>query len=192
MEKSFETTLVTIIEVNPLGVPSVPDTATDGPKRKATRMSEGEVVQISRVKNMASSMEQSATDGDATSTIAFFLKASFKPFDDNFFELDPPVVGEGDAQKICWNAVLTDETGDLNVKVWDKACFSIFQMTASKVVEIWEDGVENEDQRVSILTTLNTNLTKEYQAYCSLKIWRKGTRTIQYKAEVHVNNVQSV
>ena len=93
---------------------------------------------------------------------------------------------------MCWNAVLSDDTGDMDVKVWDKACFSIFEMTATKVVEHWEDGVEHEHKRVPILASLNMNLTKEYQAYCNLKVWRFGMRTTQYKAQVHVNTVQSV
>ena len=50
-------------------------------------------------------MEQSAGGGEEPSPTAFFLKGIFQPFDDNFFEEDAPVVGEGDAQKIWLNMI---------------------------------------------------------------------------------------
>ena len=76
-ERSFETTLITIIDVNPVGVPPVPETAQDTPKRKAMRMTEGDGVQISWVKNTASSMEQSEAQGVETSPVAFFPEGVF-------------------------------------------------------------------------------------------------------------------
>ena len=108
------------------------------------------------------------------------------------FPEDSPVVGEGDSQKICWNATLTDETGELKVKVWDAACFSILQLTASRFQQLWEEGVQNQSSRELILKNLNTRLSKAFQTYCTLKVWKKGVKTVQYKAEVHVNNAEVV
>jgi len=50
---------------------------------------------------------------------------------------------EGNKKEImCWQTKLRDSTGSVQVKVWDKACYQLFAMTASGFRDLWEKGVE--------------------------------------------------
>ena len=191
-ERTFETTLLTVIDINPPKVPPVPETDHDTPKRKAMRMTEGPVIQIAEVQSTATSLQHSEAQGIETQPVDMFLKASFTPLNETFFDEDPPVVGEEDARIMRWKATLKDDTGEISVTVWDKPCFTIFEQTATKVMELWEDGVQNDHKRDTILAALNKNLTNVYHASCTMKIWKFGTRTPQIQAQLHVNNVQSI
>ena len=51
----------------------------------------------------------------------FQLKGLLQKFDAKFFYNVVPVVGDGLAVNVCWQATVIDPTGSVAVKVWDKA-----------------------------------------------------------------------
>ena len=42
----------------------------------------------------------------------------------------------------------------MGVTVWDKACFELFHMTASKLRDLWEDGYQDPSKRADLLDFL--------------------------------------
>ena len=194
-ERSFETTLLTIAEVNPGSsplIPTVPRCTEGEPTRKAMRMTEGEILQILQVKLLMREMEEDAQRQIITPTKEFFVQGTFKEFDDLLFEKDPPIVGEGLQAKLCWPTVLTDATGDLHVKVWEKPCLTLLKMNASKFREVWERGVDHSEHRENILAQLNEGLDTTYRAYCSMKVWSLGGKSAKHEVHLNVNAVQIV
>ena len=70
------------------------------------------------------------------------LCGTLSKFSDKFFEVDPPIVPRGDEGVVCWRTQLRDATGSIIVRVWNKACFSLFGITVDKMREDWGDGHE--------------------------------------------------
>ena len=190
-EKTLETTFLTVLEVNPYGVPQVP--SSEGPAKKAMRMSRGDNMTILWVQNTASQMIQSADNNEIPDIMHFFLKVTFRPLKEDFFVNDAPVIGEEGGHKLCWKTILSDDTGELHATVWDKVGFVLFNASAARILEIWEEGVSNATKQKELLNKLNLNLSKAYQVFCTLRIWQKGMgRNIQNEPVVNVNNIESI
>ena len=186
---------MTIVEKNPGASPHIPAVAaaTEGQRpRKAMRMVEGEVLTIERVTAMKMSMEDDAEHEREATAAEFFLRGKFSDFTEDFFDKDPPIVGEADNEKLCWGATLCDETGALQVKLWDRPCNSIFQKSLSLFRNVWEQGVDDPSKRDEILVGLNERLQVSYTLYCSMKIWSTAGRPRKHQAQVHVNAVPAL
>ncbi len=64
--------------------------------------------------------------------------------------------------------------------------------TASKLQELWENGVEITKNQEKILTDLNKGFSKEVKAICEIKLRRFGFKTVQQKAQVTVIMIEQV
>jgi len=196
-DRSLETTHLTLIEVNPTRsdiIVDVPVIAVDGPKRKAMRMTDGVVMTADEVNKLTETFRADMTQERIQETREVFLVGKFKIFDDSLFEGDPPLVGEGEKERICWPTLLTDATGDLQVNVWDKPAMAIFNATASKFRQRWEEAVEDEDMREPMLNDLNKHLDQEYKIFCSVKARARGFvfQHATLEVKVHVNMAEIV
>ena len=87
---------------------------------------------------------------------------------------------------------MPDETGDLQVKVWDRPCNAIFQKSSSLFRSVWEQGVDDPSKRDEILVGLNERLQESYTLFCSMRVWSTGGRPRKHQAQVHVNAVQAL
>ena len=108
------------------------------------------------------------------------------PLTKKFFHDDAPLVQKEDQEIMCWKTTLTDETGHVRVKVWDKPCYEIFGVTASKLRELWEQGVEQNEDQESILQDLNKNMNKQIECRCEAVIWQRGKTNENMSANVNV------
>ena len=61
----------------------------------------------------------------------------------------------------------------MSVAVWDQACYDLLQINATRMREIWEQGVENEDDQVDLLEELNKAVDKPTRASTTMRVWNK-------------------
>ena len=66
----------------------------------------------------------------------------------------------------------------------------IFGVTADKLREMWESGVENPGGRDQILASLNTNLAYNVVCACSAELWRWGARKEKVAVNVNINDIE--
>ena len=122
----------------------------------------------------------------------FTLCGRLGKFTRNFFDEDPPIVGEGPSSRVCWPTTFKDETGSTNIRVWDSAFFDLTNVSAIKLRSLWEDGFDNEGKRESILETLNGKIDKKVRLACTSSIWAYGGTVKKYKAEINVDAAYTV
>ena len=91
---------------------------------------------------------------------------------------------------MIWKTRISDPTGDMQVKVWDKGCFMLFEITAAKMRILWETGVENTEERESILANLNAKLHQEFRLACTASVWSYGTKNVHHELQINVNLVE--
>ena len=120
----------------------------------------------------------------------FSVAGTLSPLAPDFFDNDAPILDKGDADIMCWKSKLTDNTGSIVVKVWDKPCYDIFGVTADKLREMWESGVENPGERDAILASLITNLAHNVDTACSAEMWRWGAREEKVAVNVNINDIE--
>ena len=191
-ERSLETTYLSLVEINSKTAGEIPHIEEGQPKRKAMRMTDGTILHAAQVLDMATAMEHSASTGQTPSTTDFVLKGTFKAFEATFFDNDPPTVDSNGTLKMCWKTYITDASGTVEVNLWDKACFSIFEMTATRFQQCWEEGYESKGKREDLLNKLNKNLAgTTYTAFCNMKLNTYGLKEPIHKAEIHVNNAEA-
>ena len=83
-------------------------------------------------------MEEDAHHNRDPGQKQFVISGTIGKLTEEFFEKDPPIVGEGNREQVCWPCTITDATGELEVKVWEKPFHTIFGLTSSGVRELWE------------------------------------------------------
>ena len=183
-ERTLQTTLLAIVELNPAareGIPAV-EAASDERPRKALKMAELLPIAISELATIATELQQSTAGSERT----FQLVGTFEKFDESFFENDPPVVEAGDQTlRMKWRVRFTDHSASRVVTVWDRACESIFHMSASVFRDHWCAGEGPEAEQSSILAKLNDPLDSRYRCACSASLWQ-GT------LQVNVNLAEAV
>jgi len=210
-DRTLETSYLTLIEINPTrrqGIPEINTQAEGEPKRKAMKMSfqtpitVAEIVRqtqvlvndaerrVAEIARRSQVVVDDAKRREDNSVIEFNSIARFAEIDETFFDADPPVLGEGAQAKMSWKTRISDPTGDTQVKVWDKACFTLFQITAAKMRTLWETGVENTEERETILATLNANLQKEFRLSCTARVWSYGFKNVKHELQINVNLVE--
>ena len=156
------------------------------------RMSYGTILHTAKVLEMAAAMEHIASIGETPSATDFLLKGTFKAFEAGFFDDDPRTVDSYGTMRMCWKTRITDASGSVEVKLWDKACYTILGMTATRFQQCWQDGYEHEEQREDLLKTLNKNLDgTTYTAFCNMKLNTYGSREPIHIAEIHVNTTEA-
>ena len=102
-----------------------------------------------------------------------------------------PVVEVGESkERICLPMTLADETGSIAVKLWDGACWALFGTNTKKMRGLWESGVEDEEERVKVLDSLNASIGGNKKLHVTVKMWSYGYKTITHEAQVNVNAVE--
>ena len=186
-ERTLETSFVTMVEVNPSpreGLEILENIGNDEPKKKVMRAS---LPDVARVKDVMKMEENLLRKNDTSESTEFVLIGKLTPMDNNFFVEDPPLLGDNQNEKMCWRTKLTDETGWCGVKVWDKPCYTLFQLTAPGLRAMWEEGLEHEQKREAILEQLNRNLTRDIRCVCKMNIWTFGAQSEKRTAQINVN-----
>ena len=192
-QRTIQTTYLSVIEINPtptenLILPEICD--DDAPKRKAMRFTPSAMVSIEDVKKM---QEQAVNDFQQSSSkdnTNFSMVCKIAAFDTSFFTKDLPVVDVKEKEVMCISTSVQDQTGTLTVKLWDRACYELFKVTASELRELWEQGINDLSSQNDILQTLNQNLDSECECACSLSTWQRGFKDVKVEVNINVNAVE--
>ena len=101
------------------------------------------------------------------------------------------LIMEGNMKEImCWQTKLRDSTGSVQVKVWDKACYQLFAMTASGFRDFWEKGVEDVATQEEVLDQLNTYLYQKVSCSCTVVARKYGKDGSLLDVQINVNNLE--
>ena len=150
-ERTLETGYTTMLEVNPpmrVGLEVMQEIGAQEPKRKALRISLPQSFTIAALQDLGNRMLQ---DASLITAQEFVITGTFDQMPESFFETDPPLIGDIPHEKMRWLTSLQDQSGEMGVTVWDKACFELFHMTASKLRDLWKDGHQNPSKRADLL-----------------------------------------
>ena len=184
---------MTVIEKNPrerAGVVWPSEGDKDQPKQKAIRLNLPTPLPIDKVNsNMSSLVSDDKSKSDKLS-LEFVVNCKIAPLTTEFFQQDPPLTGEGDAEKYCYKATITDMTGDLHVKIWSRACTHLFGMKESRLRTLWEDGLQNENKQQDILNQLNATMTKNWIFCCTGKVWSPDSKNCY--PDISVGDVEDI
>lgn len=192
-QRSLETSFLTILEVNPIKRAGIPVLTLDDeePKRKAMKMSKMVPLTVAVILQEHLKLLKTFETSQTLGTMDMTVVATLPKLDTSFFEQDPPLVGDDPKEKMCWKTKITDCTGEVAVKVWDKACHTIFKVTASKMRQIWESGSEDPDKQPEILETLNECLEQSFIMNCTANVWSYGYKTQKADVQMNVNLVEA-
>jgi hypothetical protein len=188
--RTLQTTYLSVIEVNPVSSDSIPKIDAldnDEPKQKALRMTPQTVFTIAQVMDVMSTMEN-----DANELVRdICMRGSLTQLTNSFFDGDAPIiqVSEG-KEKMCLTAEVGDATGNVIVKLWDFACYDIFHVTAPKLKDFWEKGVEDEEEKATVLEELNKSMDVEFRLFGTIKLWKFGFKEVNHKAQININSVE--
>ena len=91
---------------------------------------------------------------------------------------------------MCWQTALRDSTGSVQVKVWDKACYQLFAVTASGFRDLWEKGVEDVTTQEEVLDQLNKNLEHKVSCSCNVVGRKYGKDKSLLDVQINVNNLE--
>ena len=83
-------------------------------------------------------LQADARKGKDTVARELNLLRRLERFDEKFFEDDSPVVDTDGNEKMCVKTTVSDETGDVPVKLWDRPCSELLHVTASKLRTLCE------------------------------------------------------
>ena len=132
-ERTLETSFLTVVEVNPLprgDLFEVLDKDEGTHRRKALRITTPSVLRVSDVQSMMHILLDNAPTDEQRE---FTITGRLPMLTDDFFDIDPPIKGDGPTSKMCWQTHLEDNTGRLAVRLWDKACFEVFHVAAPEL-----------------------------------------------------------
>ena len=120
----------------------------------------------------------------------FCSRGIFPELKAHFFQEGPPILEVGSEDNMCWRTTITDATGEMSVKVWDRACQQSWSCNASRLRKRWEDGHEHPDKQSDLLETLNTNLAGQVLCMCTAKIWTYGDKEVKHQVQVNVDALE--
>ena len=190
-QRSLETTFMTLIEINPsarAGIPALHEFGTEEPTKKALRITLPAAWRAEDVTKWGEGMMQQAPTEE---TREFVLTGKVPLLTPTFFEADPPLVlvGNPPSEKICLKTEVEDQTGKLQIRIWDQAAYELFQVTANKLREMWEDGLQNPDKQEGIIEELNKNLHDNQKFLCEAKVWSYGAQKTKHSLQVNVTAI---
>ena len=192
-ERTLQTAFLSVIEINASlsHIKTCPyEPLQDGPKRKAIRLAPRNTITVSEAQRIAQQQLRDAEVQGSVSATEFSLVGTLTLLTDDFFTQDPPLL-ETDAKEVmCWKTELQDQTGQLQVKIWDKPCYELFQVTADKMRSYWEDGNDHEDRRLEILGVLNAQLGLPVTCNCKAVVWTYGQKERRHESQINVNSVE--
>ena len=158
------------------------------PKRKALRISLTQSFTIAALQDLGNRMLQ---DASLITAQEFGITSTFKQMPEPFFETDPPLIGDIPHEKMRWLTSVQDQSGEMCVIVWDKACFELFHMTASQLRDLWEDGHQNPSKRADLLELLNDSIEGSYRCVGSAQIWSYGGQNTRSVLQININAVEA-
>ena len=155
--------------------------------QKALRLTAHASIFIQAATTLCDQLMDDHKEGKASPAVELVLVGQFQELAEQFFEDGAPIVGDGDRENICWRTTLTDETGSIPVKVWDKAAAIILGCTASALRTLWEEGNVQPEKQEKLLSDINKHLADKYECVCSASIWTYGYKVVKYSVQVNVN-----
>ena len=191
-ERSLQTSWLSAIEINPSlrdGVPEVEDPDDKQPKKKAMRFSLYSPISLAEAKRIG---QLRVADAQALKTTAVhngMIRGRLKKLEQDFFDNDVPVVGHESSEKMCWRTILSDDSDEVEVKVWDSPCYELFGVTASGLRKLWEAGNEDASQQHGILKQLNQDTDHIFDCTISIDVWSPAPRT-EFRMQVNVNSLE--
>ena len=192
-ERSLQTTFLSVLEVN-ASLSQVKTKAQDplreGPKRKANRLMPRATITVSDAENITQQQLRDAQASDSVPATDFTIIGTLSQLTDDFFEEDPPILATESKDVMCWKTHLQDQTGQIQVKIWDKACYELLQLTANKMRGLWEAGHEDHERRQEILDILNAQLGFPVTCSCKASVWSYGHKEKHHEAQINVNSIE--
>ena len=190
-QRSLQTSLLTLIEVNPVhreGLPAVEEHDEDTLRKKAMRLSYRNTMSVAEVMRLSEGLLTAAQQSCSTSDQEFVIVGFLGKLTAAFFDDDAPIVGDDAKEKICWHTSLADASGTLD-RVWDRAAFDLFGLTATGLRERWDKGNDDPTETGSILKDLNANLESQFECACNMSIWSWGIKEVKHRVDINVNAV---
>ena len=93
---------------------------------------------------------------------------------------------------MCVKRTIEDETGKVDVKLWDKACYELFNVTVEKMRELWEEGNEKPRRQDAILEVLNARVSSKMSCLCKAGTWTFGlVKKTEFQISVNTLEVAS-
>ena len=121
----------------------------------------------------------------------FCVRAEAPLLTKQFFIDDPPLVGSEEQPKLCFRSVISDATGNPDVKVWENVFFCFYGVSATSLRPVWEKGVEAPPQQVEILESLNSKQGHFFSVYCTAKLNFYAANQDPI-VEIHINNAEII
>jgi len=191
--RTLQTAYLTSIEIDPTqreGIPEVGPLQSGEPKQKAIRITPVHTMTVAELKNLTAEMTTNAIEGHVVADKDFSVIWKLSELNNTFFEGQTPSVGE-EKEKACLAVNLSDASGEISMKLWDKACYELFAMTVSKRREQWELGVEEEGKRDEVLKTLNKPIVENRVRVIGVaKIWTYGFKEKKHVAQINGNYLE--
>ena len=147
-------------------------------------------ITVSEAQGVSDRLLNDVGNSAPTKETDFVLVGTLRALTSEFFELDPPIMDTSKGERMCWKSALEDSTGSLRVRVWDKACYELFQCTAVKLRELWDEGVENPDMQDHILRELNRRTDTKVTCYCTANVWSAGLKKVKQDVQVNINALE--
>ena len=120
---------------------------------------------------------------------AFLIHAQVKPLTTEFLDEDVPITETAKGAIMCYKTEITDKSGNVGVKLWNDACYSLFGVTSSRLQQLWEEGVEHEDRRANVLEILNRNTSNNVALLCKAEMWTPyGSKSAS--VNINVNSIE--
>ena len=192
-ERTLQTSFLSVLEVN-ASLPHIKRMLLDpigkGPKRKVIRLMPRTSITVAEALRITQQQLRDAEANGSASATDFAIVGTLPPLTDDFFEQDPPILSTDSKDVMCLKTELHDQSGKLPVKLWDKPCYELFQMTADKMRSYWEEGHENQDRRSQILQVLNAQLGLPVTCNCKASVWLHEQREMRHESQVNVNSVE--
>ena len=192
-ERTLESSFLSIVEVNPQLKKTDKDALAiidEGPRRKAIRMTPRTTITVSEAQGVTDRLLNDVGTSAPTTETDFVLFGTLRALTSEFFELDPPIMDTSKGERMCWKSALEDSTGSLQVRVWDKACYELFQCTAVKLRELWDEGVENPDMQDHILRELNRRTNTKVTCYCTATVWSAALKKVKQEVQANINALE--
>ena len=196
----MQTGHLTIVEVNPVQRKDIPlIDISDEPKQKAIKMTPMSCINIAQVnkvkldmlKDAAEHKHKDVAEQKKNSKHEFCVRAEAPLLTKQFFVDDPPLVGPEEQPKVCFRSVISDATGDLEVKIWENGFFRFYGLSSTSLRSEWEKGVDAPSKQEEIRESLNSNEGHSFSMYCTAKL-NSYAMNRDPTVEVHINNVEIV
>ena len=151
----------------------------DGPVRKALRTIKRAPIPIGEALELAERMLEDVK-GDEGQTLQrqheCALEGKLSVLGADFFDVDPPIVKE---ELLLLPSVLSDESGQIQVKVWNRPCVELFGMDAKGMRGLWEKGyAATKEEQEGLLEDLNVNMDRRVSCMCSIQAFKLGRKPV--------------